>query len=61
MRWFDAVNLMVAPERAVHSFTIAISTRRDSFFEARGSSGPHEAYSMRDLSMPFPTRNCPTV
>ena len=43
-------------EREDQLFTIAISTRRDSFLEAFGALAPNEEYSMRASSMPFVVR-----
>jgi hypothetical protein len=48
-------------EKGDQSLTIAISTRRDSFFEDFGSFGPNDEYSIRPSSTPFVARYWPTL
>lgn len=43
-----------------HSLTIAISTRRDSFFDDFGISGPNDEYSIFEFAMPLPFMYWPT-
>ena len=44
-----------------HSLTIAISTRRDSFFEDFGISGPKDEYSILEVATPFEVMYSPTL
>lgn len=44
-----------------HSLTIAISTRRDSFFEDFGISGPKDEYSIFEVATPFEVMYSPTL